>query len=252
MLTETPSNLLAHPASHQFRRFEMLVGTDALQRLQHAKVAIFGVGGVGGYVAEALARCGVGELALIDADKVDITNLNRQIIALHSTVGKLKVEVAAARIQDINPNCRVTTYPLFYLPDTAAQIDLTRFDYVADCIDTVAAKVELARRCHEHSVPLIASMGAANKMNPMGFRVADLAKTKMDPLAKAMRHRLKTFGIRHLKVVYSEEQPIKPATSLLPTTNARPMPASNAFVPPAAGLLLASEIVTTLIAGERP
>lgn len=241
---------------HQFSRTEMLIGTDALDKLRHSKVIIFGVGGVGGYVCEALARSGVGEIHLVDNDIVSITNINRQILALLSTVGRDKVDVAEERIADINPQCVVRKYKMFYLPENADDIDLSQMDYVVDCIDTVKAKLELARRCHRLGVPFISSMGAANKMNPAAFRVLDIQKTQMDPLAKVIRKQLRREGILHMKVVCSEEKPIKPADvegSIGETQDKakdnthKQVPASNAFVPAAAGLVIASEVVKDLM-----
>lgn len=241
---------------HQFSRTEMLIGTDALNKLRHSKVIIFGVGGVGGYVCEALARSGVGEIHLVDNDIVSITNINRQILALLSTVGRDKVDVAEERIADINPQCVVRKYKMFYLPENADDIDLSQMDYVVDCIDTVKAKLELARRCHRLGVPFISSMGAANKMNPAAFRVLDIQKTQMDPLAKVIRKQLRREGILHMKVVCSEEKPIKPADvegSIGETQDKakdnthKQVPASNAFVPAAAGFVIASEVVKDLI-----
>ena len=241
---------------HQFSRTEMLIGTDALNKLRHSKVIIFGVGGVGGYVCEALARSGVGEIHLVDNDIVSITNINRQILALLSTVGRDKVDVAEERIADINPQCVVRKYKMFYLPENADDIDLSQMDYVVDCIDTVKAKLELARRCHRLGVPFISSMGAANKMNPAAFRVLDIQKTQMDPLAKVIRKQLRREGILHMKVVCSEEKPMKPADvegSIGETQDKakdnthKQVPASNAFVPAAAGLVIASEVVKDLM-----
>lgn len=241
----------------------MLFGRPAIDTLRGARVAVFGVGGVGGYAVEVLARSGVGELDLFDYDRVCVTNINRQLHALHSTVGRYKVDVAAERIRDIYPECIVHCHRMFYLPENADETDLSQFDYVVDCIDTVKAKMELARRCHALRVPFISSMGAANKLDPTAFRVADLAKTKMDPLAKVMRTTLKKEGIRHLKVVYSEEQPLRPLKQpdmpcpLLDTcpdkdtcgrSEKREVPASNAFVPAAAGLIIGGEVVKDLIA----
>ena len=239
-----------------FSRTLMLLGPTALDILERSKVAVFGVGGVGGYATEVLARSGIGELHLIDNDTVNASNINRQIYALHSTLGRLKVEVAMERIHDINPSCRVHTYPIFYLPENADAIDLSRMDYVVDCIDTVTAKIELARRCHSLGVRLISSMGAANKMDPTGFRVSDISKTKMDPLAKAIRQKLRKMGIPHLKVVYSEETPLRPLVAIsesnhTPTESQRRIPASNAFVPAAAGLVVGSEVVKDLIGYGR-
>ena len=232
-------------------------------------MAVFGVGGVGGYVVEVLARSGVGELALFDNDRVCLSNLNRQIVALHSTVGQYKVDAAEARIRDINPHCIVHKYPTFYLPSNADDYDLSQYDYVVDCIDTVTAKIELIKRCHQLHVPIISSMGAANKMDATAFRVTDITKTTMDPLAKVIRKKLRTLHIPHLKVVYSEEQPLRPLTEEMPvaavqnssdtspnlSTNAemptpagrRSVPASNAFVPAAAGLIAGGEVVKDLL-----
>jgi len=231
-----------------FSRTQLLFGHDAMQKLRDSHVAVFGVGGVGGYVVEVLARSGVGSLTVVDNDCVDITNLNRQIIALHSTVGQYKVDVIASRIHDINPDCRVTPLRMFYLPTNADTLDLSQFDYVVDCIDTVAAKLELIRRCHEQHVPIICSMGAANKMDPTAFRVADINETQMDPLAKIIRKRLRKLGIPSLKVVYSEEPPLPYAEGETPPTSAtrRSIPASNAFVPAAAGLVIGGEVVKSL------
>lgn len=237
----------------QFTRTEMLLGEAAVERLKQSHVAIFGIGGVGGYVAEALARSGVGQIDVIDNDSVAITNLNRQIYALHSTMGQLKVDVAEQRIKDINPQCTVTKRAMFYLPTNADEIDLKQFDYVVDCIDTVSAKIELARRCSLMGTPIISCMGAANKMDATAFRVTDITKTKMDPLAKVMRKKLKTLGVAHLKVVYSEEQPMKPITREDEKGDGkrRTTPASNAFVPAVAGLVAASEVVKDLIGWGR-
>jgi len=248
---DSTMKVIAEPCPDIFSRTQMLLGPRAIERLANSKVAVFGVGGVGGYATEVLARSGVGELHLVDNDVVSASNINRQIYALHSTIGRPKVEVARERILDINPNCRVHTYQLFYLPETADAIDLSTMDYVVDCIDTVTAKIELARRCHALGIELISSMGAANKMDPTGFRVADISKTKMDPLAKAIRQKLRKMGIAHLKVVYSEEQPLVPLSPTRPATDDMPTkrrtPASNAFVPAAAGLVVGGEVVKALI-----
>lgn len=221
-----------------------------MDKLAKAHVAVFGIGGVGGYVVEVLARSGVGALTLVDKDVVDVTNLNRQIIALHSTVGQPKVEVARQRVLDINPDCRVTTFEMFYLPENADSFDFSQYDYVVDCVDTVTAKLDLIRRCHEQQVPLLSCMGAANKMDATAFRVADIYQTNMDPLAKIIRKKLRKLGIPQQKVVYSEEEPMTPAevsTETKPT--GRPVPASNAFVPAAAGLVAGGEVVKDLING---
>ena len=231
-----------------FSRTRMLFGSEAIERLRGCRVAVFGIGGVGGYATEVLARSGVGHLELFDNDQVNVTNINRQIVALHSTIGQYKVDVAASRIRDINPDCTVVPHRMFYLPENADEVDLSQFDYVVDCIDTVRAKLELVRRCHRMSVPVICSMGAANKLDPSGFRVADLSKTSVDPLAKVMRQTLRREGIRHVKVVYSEEIPSHPIeTSSQENERRRSIPASNAFVPPAAGLVIGGEVVKDLI-----
>lgn len=234
----------------QFSRTRMLFGNDAIERLKGCRVAVFGIGGVGGYATEVLARSGVGHLELFDNDQVNVTNINRQIVALHSTLGRYKVDVAADRIHDINPECTVVPHRMFYLPECADEVDLAQFDYVVDCIDTVQAKLELVRRCHRLGVPIICSMGAANKLNPSGFRVADLSKTSVDPLAKVMRQTLRREGIYHVKVVFSEEipmRPVEPNDDAQKNEKRRSIPASNAFVPPAAGLVIGGEVVKNLI-----
>lgn len=223
----------------QFVRTRLLFGEAAIERLKASKVAVFGIGGVGGYATEVLARSGVGHIAIFDHDRVALSNLNRQIIALHSTLGKLKVDVAAERILDINPDCIVEKHDMFYLPENAEEIDLQAFDYVIDCVDTVKAKLELIRRCHRLGVRIISSMGAANKMDATAFRVSDLAKTQIDPLAKVLRKTLRKEGIEHVKVVYSEELPKLSAEK-------REGLGSNAYVPAAAGLIVGGEVVKDL------
>lgn len=218
-------------------------GEDALARLAGSRVAVFGVGGVGGHLCEALARAGVGQIDLIDRDTVSLSNLNRQIVALHSTVGQPKVEVMRARILDINPACRVTTHEMFYLPETADSIDLSVFDYVADAVDTVAAKIELVLRCHAAGVPLICAMGAGNKCHPEQFCIADLFKTKTDPLARILRRELANRGIRHQTVVYSEEVPLPVRQE---GNDGRAVPGSLPFVPGVMGMIMAGEILRTL------
>lgn len=229
----------------EFSRTAMLFGEEVLSKLARKRVAIFGVGGVGGYVTEALARVGIGHFMLVDADCVSRSNINRQIIALASTIGLPKVEVMAARITDINPQATVDCRQVFYLPENAHTIDLSSYDYVIDCIDTVSAKIELAIRCRDLGVPMIASMGTGNKLDPMGFRVADLAKTSVCPLARAMRRELKSRGISHMKVVYSTEEPAQLSVKVL-SEQGKPIPASNPFVPPAAGLLIARTVALDL------
>ena len=233
----------------QFSRTQMLLGEDAMARLYGAKVAVFGVGGVGGYVVEALARCGIGRLDLCDSDTVSVSNINRQILATHSTVGMLKVEAARKRIADINPGCRVRTYPFFYLPDTADRFDFAEYDYIVDCIDTVTGKLQLVERAVAVGTPIICSMGTGNKLNPAAFQVADISKTSMCPLARIMRKELKKRGIHRLKVVYSQEEARKPDVDEeeLQRTGKRQIPGSVAFVPGAAGLILAGEVVKDLV-----
>ena len=243
-------------------RAEMLLGSEAMEKLRCSHVAVFGLGGVGGYCAEALARSGVGALDLIDHDKVSPTNINRQIVALESTIGRLKAEVMAERVRDINPSCRVVARTCFFLPDTADQIDLSQFDYIVDCVDTVTAKLLLAERAQEVGVPLISSMGTANKLDPTKLEVADISKTDICPLAKIIRKECRKRGIKHLKVVYSREparQPSDEAQAAYLATMQKDagatvdkfgragIPASTAFVPPAAGLILASEVVKDLV-----
>lgn len=229
-----------------FSRFELLIGEEKLQQLQNSHVLVFGVGGVGGYVVEALVRSGIGHITIVDNDEVSLTNLNRQIIATRETIGKKKVEVMRERILSINPDCFVTGLEMFYLPENADTIDLTKYDYVVDAIDTITSKIELAIRCEKLNVPLISSMGTGNKLNPAMLEVSDIYKTSVCPLAKVMRKELKTRGIKHLKVVYSKELPIRPRQSNEPT-NKRTVPGSSAFVPSSAGLLIASEVIKDLL-----
>ena len=233
----------------QFSRTEILLGAEAVEKLANARVAVFGIGGVGGYTVEALARSGVGALDLIDSDTVSVSNINRQILATHSTVGRLKVDVARDRVLDINPDCVVRTYPCFYLPDTADQFDFTQYDYIVDCIDTVTGKLQLVERAVAAGTPIICSMGTGNKLDPSAFQVADIAKTSMCPLARIMRKELKKRGIDHIKVVYSQEEALTPAVDEeeLKRTGKRQIPGSVAFVPGAAGLVLAGEVVKDLI-----
>ena len=246
----------------QFSRTKLLVGKEAMDRLANARVAIFGIGGVGGYVVEALARSGVGTLDLIDDDKICLTNLNRQIIATRSTIGKYKVDVAKARVLDINPKAVVNTYQTFYVPETAEQFDFSQYDYVVDAIDTVTGKINLVMQAEQTHTPIISSMGAGNKMDPTAFRVADIYKTSVCPLAKVMRRELKKRGIKKLKVVYSEEKPLTPIEdesisckshcvcppgTVRKCTQRRQVPGSNAFVPSVVGLILAGEVIKDLI-----
>lgn len=226
---------------NQFSRTALLVGTEGIEKLKNARVAVFGIGGVGGYVVEALARSGVGTLDLIDNDKVCLSNLNRQIIATHSTIGQYKVDAAKKRVLDINPAAVVNTYKTFFLPETASDFQFSAYDYVVDAIDTVTGKIQLVMEAVRADTPIISSMGAGNKMDPSAFRVADLSQTKVCPLAKVMRRELKKRGVEHLKVVYSEEVPVKQEQT------PERIPGSNAFVPPAAGLVIAGEVVKDLV-----
>lgn len=231
-----------------FTRTLLLLGQENMEKLARSRVAVFGVGGVGGYVVEALVRSGVGALELIDNDVVAPSNLNRQIIALRSTSGQPKVDVARARALDINPDCEVTVRRVFYLPETAGQFDFTEYDYVVDAIDTVTGKLMLAEQAKEAGTPLISSMGAGNKLDPTAFRVADIYDTKVCPLAKVMRRELRKRGIDSLKVVYSEEPPLTPEGD---QEGGRRFPGSVAFVPSVAGLILAGEVIKDICRYER-
>lgn len=228
-----------------FSRLELLIG-DNIQKLKNANILVFGVGGVGGFVVEGLIRSGIGHITIVDNDEVSLTNLNRQIIATRDTIGKKKVQVMKERILSINPDCDVQTLEMFYLPETADQIDLTKYDYVIDAIDTITAKIELAVRCEKLNVPLISSMGTGNKMNPALLQVSDIYKTSVCPLAKVMRRELKARKVKHLKVVFSTEKPLKPRPSNEKTSK-RSVPGSTAFVPSSAGLLIVSEVVKDLL-----
>ena len=234
---------------NEFSRTELLLGDEGMEKLKNARVAVFGVGGVGGYAVEALARSGVGALDLIDDDVVSPSNINRQIIALHSTIGMPKVEVAAARIADINPDCAVRTYRTFYTPDTADQFDFSQYDYVIDAIDTVTGKIALVMQAKESGTPIISSMGAGNKLDPAAFEVADISKTSVCPLARVMRRELKKRGVNHLKVVYSREEALTPQGDIEEETvhKKRATPGSVAFVPSVAGLILAGEVIKDIV-----
>ena len=246
---------------NQFSRTELLFGKDAMERLYHARVAVFGIGGVGGYTVEALARSGVGTLDLIDDDRICLTNLNRQILATRKTVGKCKVDVAKERILEINPNVVVNLYKTFYAPQTAEQFDFSQYDYVVDAIDTVTGKLELVEQAQRAGVPIISCMGAGNKLDPTAFEVADIYETSICPLARVMRRELRKRGIQKLKVVYSKEPPITPIDDMSIScrthcicppgtarkcTQRRQVPGSNAFVPAAVGLIIAGEVVKDL------
>lgn len=246
---------------NQFSRTELLLGKEAMERLSRARVAVFGIGGVGGYVCEALVRSGIGAFDLIDDDKVCLTNLNRQIIATRRTIGRYKTEVMKERILEINPDADVRIHQCFFLPENADEFAFEEYDYVVDAVDTVTAKLELVMKAKEKNVPIISSMGAGNKLDASGFRVADIYQTKVCPLAKVMRRELKKRGIRDLKVVYSEEPPIQPLEDMEVScrtncicppgaqhkcTERRAIPGSTAFVPSVAGLIIAGEVVKDL------
>jgi len=235
--------------SDQFSRTAMLIGSDGVCRLQSARVALFGVGGVGSFTAEALIRAGVGRLDLFDNDIVCESNLNRQLIALRSTLGQYKVDAAKARLLDINPEAEIGAYRVFYLPENAHETDLSRYDYIIDCIDTVSAKIDLAVRAAALGIPIIASMGTGNKLDPTAFEVADISRTSVCPLARVMRQELKKRGIQHLKVVYSREIPRTPVAeeSLeVPQAGRRSTPGSISFCPSVAGLIIAGEVIKDL------
>ena len=245
----------------QFSRTELLFGKEAMEKLAHSRVAVFGIGGVGGYVCEALVRSGVGAFDLIDDDKVCLTNLNRQIIATRSTIGKYKTDVMMERMKDINPDVEVRVHKCFFLPENADSFPFADYDYVVDAVDTVTAKISLVMKAQEAGVPIISSMGAGNKLDASAFRVADIYKTKVCPLAKVMRRELKKRGVKKLKVVYSEEQPTRPLEDMSIScrtncicppgakhkcTERRDIPGSTAFVPSVAGLIIAGEVVKDL------
>ncbi len=233
--------------SEQFSRTELLIGSDAMEKLKNARVAVFGIGGVGSYTVEALVRAGVGALDLIDSDTVAESNLNRQIIATHSAIGRAKVDVAAERIADINPDCKVRTYKVFYLPENADDFDLSIYDYIVDAVDTVSAKLALVCGANAVQTPIISSMGTGNKLDPEMFTVTDIYKTSVCPLARVMRTELKKRGIKKLKVLYSCETPQKPQGAPLSDDHRRAIPARNSFVPSVARLHNAGEVVKDLI-----
>lgn len=238
---------------NQFSRTELIFGTPAMEKLAKSRVAVFGIGGVGGHCVEALVRSGVGEIDIIDNDDVSLTNINRQIIATHSTVGMQKVDVAEKRLLDINPNLKIHKYNVFYTPENADMFDFSQYDYVVDAIDTVAGKLALVENAQKCNTPIICSMGAGNKTDPTMFKVADIHKTSVCPLAKTMRYECKKRGIKHLKCVYSEEQAIKPNPDVMKRcmlaegVEKRQIPGSNAFVPSVAGLIIAGEVIKDII-----
>ena len=250
---------------NQFSRTQLLFGTDSMERLYHARVAVFGIGGVGGYTVEALARSGVGAFDLVDDDRICLTNINRQLLATRKTVGQYKVDVAEQRILEINPDARVYSYKTFYMPQTANLFDFTQYDYVVDAIDTVTGKLALVEQAQRSGIPIISCMGAGNKLDPAAFEVADIYETSVCPLARVMRRELKKRGIKKLKVVYSREPPVMPVDDMAIScrthcicppgtmrkcTQRRQIPGSNAFVPAAAGLIAAGEVVKDLIGQE--
>lgn len=243
--------------ANEFSRTELILGSEAMERLKAARVAVFGVGGVGGYVIEALVRSGIGAIDLIDNDKISVSNINRQIYALRSTIGQYKVDVAKARVLDINPDISVNIYKTFYLPETADEFDFSRYDYIVDAIDTVKGKIELVVQANKCNTPIISSMGAGNKLDPTLFEVADIYKTSVCPLARVMRQELKKRKIKKLKVVYSKEIPIQPAQNLLDScvkeeNVVKRIPGSNAFVPSVAGLIIAGEVIKDLTNSNTP
>ena len=227
----------------EFLRTIMSIGEDGVEKLQKSSVLVFGIGGVGSYVIEALARVGVGKIAVVDRDTVSLSNINRQLIALHSTVGMDKVDVAIARIKDINPDCDAVGFKCFYTAEDSGGIELADYDYIVDAIDTISSKILIAKTAYELDVPIISCMGTGNRMDPSRFRIADIYKTHMCPVAKVMRYELKRRGVGKLKVLFSEEQPIKAHI----TENGRHAPASISFVPPCAGMMIAGEVIRDLI-----
>lgn len=233
------------PIKEEFSRTAYIYGEDAIDKLKKSRVAVFGVGGVGGYICEALCRAGVGSIDIFDRDSVSVSNINRQIIALHSTVGRAKVEVMKERMLDINPDCNITAHNVFYLPENADEFDLSDYDYIADAVDTVAAKLEIAERAYKLGVPVISAMGAGNKTDPTRFEVADIADTTVCPLARVMRRELKARGIKKYKVVYSKEEPIK--SGVVDSESGKAIPGSLSFVPSVVGLIMAGEIMNNLV-----
>lgn len=233
--------------SELFKRTELLLGEEAIKKLNNSRVAVFGIGGVGGYTAEALSRSGIGHIDIIDNDVVSESNINRQIIALHSTVGRYKVDVMKERILDINPDAEVSAHKTFFMPETENEFDFTQYDYVIDAIDTVTGKIALAVKAEKAGTPIISSMGAGNKLDPTAFEVADIYKTSVCPLAKVMRRELKQRGIKKLKVVYSKEVPLSPALQEETEPHRKSTPGSTAFVPSVAGLIIAGEVIKDLV-----
>lgn len=235
---------------NQFSRTTLLISQKGQDKLKNKHVLVFGCGGVGGNLVIALARSGLGNITIVDNDVVSLTNINRQAVAFHSTIGKYKVDVLEAILKDINPDINVCTKKTFYLPETSSEFDFTKYDYVIDAIDTVSAKIDIIVKCSELNVPIISAMGAGNKLDPTKLVITDIYKTEIDPLAKVMRHELKNRGIKKLKVCYSTETPIKHKEINEEENKSRPVPGSSAFVPPASGLVIASEVIKDLLERE--
>ncbi|MBQ7882674.1 MAG: tRNA threonylcarbamoyladenosine dehydratase [Treponema sp.] len=234
--------------SEVFSRFELLIGKKSLEILKKSRVIVFGVGGVGGHVIEGLVRSGLENIDIVDNDTISPSNLNRQIIALHSTIGENKVDVMEKRIKDINPNCSVKKWNLFFLPETSEQIDFSVYDYVVDCVDTVSAKIEIIKKAKLLNIPIISSMGTGNKLSPLDFEITDITKTSVCPLARVIRQELKKLNIKNVKVLYSKENPILPKYEYKSEQlNKKSIPGSSAFVPSVAGLVICSEVVKDLI-----
>ena len=232
---------------NQFSRSELLLGEDGLKKLKSSRVAVFGIGGVGGYTAEALVRNGIGELDIIDKDVVSLTNINRQIFAVHSTIGEYKTDAARKRLLDINPELRLNTFKTFFSPKTSDEFDFEKYDYIVDAIDTITGKIEIVMKAHKSGTPVISAMGAGNKLDASAFEVSDIYKTSMCPLARVMRYELKKRGIKKLKVVYSKEQPLVPLTELKDEPKKGNLtPGSVSFVPPVMGLIIAGEVINDL------
>ena len=236
--------------NEQFQRTQLLIGDEALKKLMYSHVIVFGVGGVGGYVCEALVRAGIGAIDIVDNDSINVSNLNRQIIALHSTIGIDKVDAISERLLDINPGLLINKHKCFYLPDTRSEFDFGKFDYVIDCIDTITAKLDLAEAAGLYSTPIISSMGTGNKLHPEMLEISDIYKTEMDPLSRVMRRELKKRGVKALKVVYSKEQPLKANAGDKDGDRRKAVPGSISFVPPVAGFIIAGEVVRDLIKND--
>lgn len=234
---------------NQFSRTELIFGAKSLEKLARSHVAVFGIGGVGGHAAEALVRCGIGKLDLIDNDRICLTNLNRQLFATQKTIGQFKVDAAAERLADINPACLITAYKTFYLPSNAESFDFKKYDYIVDAIDTISGKIGLVMAAQEAHVPIISAMGAGNKLDPTAFEVADIYQTSVCPLAHVMRKELRKRGVPSLKVVYSKEKPLRPSASEEDSSK-RQTPGSVSFVPPVVGLILAGEVIKDLLGAD--